>query len=72
MTEADELAEMRRQYRHANPGTHMLVDGVLYLRCKQCGERPVPHGYSHVMWCDPCIDEALALRTIPPPKRQRG
>lgn len=62
MTEADELAGMRRQNRNATPETHMLADGVLYLRCRRCRERPVPHGYSFVMMCDPCLDAEIAAQ----------
>lgn len=60
MTPEEELAEMRRQYQYATLESHILVDGVLYLRCARCKKRPVPHEWQHAMWCDPCLDERLA------------
>lgn len=52
---------MRRLYPHATRETHMLVDGVIYLRCGRCRARPVPRGWSFIMWCDPCLAEATAV-----------
>jgi hypothetical protein len=63
VTEDEELAEMRRQYSQATREAHMLVDGVLYLRCAKCKERPVPKGWSFVAWCDPCLKARLAEKT---------
>ena len=57
------LTEMRRQYEFAELDTHMLVDGVLHLRCRRCKERPIPHHYGCVLLCDPCLDEQLARKT---------
>lgn len=57
--EAGELAEMRRHYPNATLESHILVDGVLHLRCKRCRERPVPRAWFCAMLCDPCLDEAL-------------
>jgi hypothetical protein len=54
-----ELAEMKRQYRYATREDHMLVDGVLHLRCRQCGIRPIPKYWSFAALCDPCLDERL-------------
>lgn len=56
-TEAAVLAEMQRQYQYATPVSHILVEGVLYLRCQRCRRRPVPHG-AFITLCDPCLDDA--------------
>jgi hypothetical protein len=59
----EELIEMRKQYSYATLENHMLVDGVLHLRCKQCNERPVPKGWCFVCLCDPCLDERNACES---------
>ena len=51
------LAEMHRQFRYATLESHILADGVLYLRCRRCKIRPVPHYWQHFMWCDQCLEE---------------
>jgi hypothetical protein len=54
---ADDLAEMRRQYRHATLETHMLDEnGEVRLRCARCKVRPVPKGWSFIQVCDPCLE----------------
>lgn len=57
---AGDLAEMRRQYPYATAEDHMLADGRIRLRCRQCRERPVPEGYAFAALCDPCLDARLA------------
>jgi formylmethanofuran dehydrogenase subunit E len=56
----EELALMRAQYQWATLENHMLVDGVVHLRCKRCGERPIPHDWSFVALCNPCLKAAVA------------
>jgi hypothetical protein len=57
VTDEETLAEMRRQYQFATLEAHILVDGVLYLRCTRCKVRPVPHGWSFIQACDECLAE---------------
>lgn len=57
MNDAEVLAEMRRQYPYATLEDHILVDGVVYLRCGQCKTRPVPKGWSFMQWCDMCLND---------------
>ncbi|HEV2375846.1 MAG TPA: hypothetical protein VGS19_27225 [Streptosporangiaceae bacterium] len=57
MSDAELLAEMRRQYEFATLETHMLVGGVLYLRCTRCRVRPVPKGWAFLSLCDECLDD---------------
>jgi hypothetical protein len=56
MTDEELLAKMREQYQYATLESHILQDGVLYLRCHVCLVKPVPI-YGSVLWCDDCIDE---------------
>lgn len=62
MSDAELLAEMRRQNEYATLEGHMLVDGVLYLRCTRCKVRPVPHGWSFIQACDECLEAMSATR----------
>lgn len=59
MTDEEMLAEMRKQYEHATLESHILVDGVLFVRCRICGKNPLPPNFGSVLWCDPCLDEHL-------------
>lgn len=59
MSDETLLAEMRRQYEFATLESHLLVDGVLYLRCRRCKVRPVPHDWSFVQRCDECLEAGL-------------
>jgi hypothetical protein len=66
MTDAEVLAEMRRQYPYAELASHMLDgEGNVRLRCGSCRTRPVPHDWSFVMLCDPCLAErnSVIIRT---------
>jgi hypothetical protein len=56
MTAEEELAEMRSQYRYATLEGHVLVAGVLRLRCLRCKTRPVPAGWSFVALCGECLE----------------
>lgn len=60
MTDEEMLAEMRKHYEYAMLEDYILVDGVLYGRCRICRVRPIPHTAVHVMWCDQCMDECEA------------
>lgn len=62
MTPEQQLAEMRRQYPHAQLETHMLVGGKVRLRCLDCLQRPVPENWYAAVLCDPCLDAKLAER----------
>lgn len=59
MTNEETLAEMRKQYEDATLEDHILVNGVVYLRCHICKKNPVPH-FACVLWCENCIDEFLS------------
>lgn len=60
MTDEELLTKMRAIYQYATLESHMLVDGDVYLRCRRCKTRPVPHHYVAVMNCDQCLEERLA------------
>lgn len=62
MSDEELLADMRRQYEYATLESHMLVDGVLFLRCTRCRIRPVPKVHFMFELCDPCLDERQASR----------
>jgi hypothetical protein len=55
----DELTIMRSIYPYATLESHMLVDGELYLRCRKCGIRPVPHDYFFIAWCNVCLQREV-------------
>jgi hypothetical protein len=59
VTDAELLAEMRKQYAYATLADHMLVDGVLHLRCRICDVNPVPHNAGVALWCDQCLAECV-------------
>jgi hypothetical protein len=61
MDDEEMLVEMRKQYEYATLETHMLVDGVLYQRCRICMKNPIII-FGNVLWCDDCIDEFLATK----------
>lgn len=65
--DAETLALMHAQYPFATLESHMLVNGLVHLRCARCKERSVPHSFSFIQLCDPCLAEGNALlpRTVP-------
>lgn len=57
LRDAEELAEMKKQYPYATLEHHMMFNGEVRRRCGICLREPVREGAYHVMWCETCLSE---------------